>query len=181
MLRPFTIIRHDPATGALRVVTDAPSDVVLQELLTIGVDMHRHTARVLQMRERALFFRSNGSTMRVMDVHVEPPLQPTPPWPQALVIERLSLREQLRQWGMGDPWEWQVPVRRIASEEEIGRVPMHAHSASDGEVTCSVCLEDAVPGDALKKTRCGHSFHGDCIDQWLRKNVTCPVCRVAVC
>lgn len=28
--------------------------------------------------------------------------------------------------------------------------------------------------------KCGHSFHLSCIDVWLRKQSTCPVCRLSV-
>ena len=27
---------------------------------------------------------------------------------------------------------------------------------------------------------CGHSFHVECIDEWLSKNVTCPICRTSL-
>lgn len=27
---------------------------------------------------------------------------------------------------------------------------------------------------------CNHSFHVQCIDEWLAKNVTCPICRTSV-
>ncbi|OWY93386.1 hypothetical protein PHMEG_00037237, partial [Phytophthora megakarya] len=32
----------------------------------------------------------------------------------------------------------------------------------------------------MVKLRCGHSFHDDCVESWLRFSVTCPVCRRAL-
>ncbi len=42
---------------------------------------------------------------------------------------------------------------------------------------CSICLENLK--DNLKKTRCNHMFHKDCINEWVIPNSknTCPLCR----
>ena len=42
------------------------------------------------------------------------------------------------------------------------------------ELTCSICK------DLLYKTmtlECGHSFCKDCVDEWLARSLTCPMCR----
>ncbi|KAI6697812.1 hypothetical protein NL676_017931 [Syzygium grande] len=44
--------------------------------------------------------------------------------------------------------------------------------------TCPICLSDYQPKETLKTIpQCNHCFHVDCIDEWLRLNATCPVCR----
>ncbi|PWA49712.1 Zinc finger, RING/FYVE/PHD-type [Artemisia annua] len=44
--------------------------------------------------------------------------------------------------------------------------------------TCAICLSDYKPKDAVRTIpECNHYFHADCIDEWLKLNVTCPVCR----
>ncbi|KAF8369471.1 hypothetical protein HHK36_032511 [Tetracentron sinense] len=44
--------------------------------------------------------------------------------------------------------------------------------------TCPICLSEYRPKDTLKCIpECKHFFHADCIDEWLRINATCPVCR----
>ncbi|KAL1547665.1 RING-type E3 ubiquitin transferase [Salvia divinorum] len=43
---------------------------------------------------------------------------------------------------------------------------------------CAVCLAKFDDADVLRLLpKCKHAFHIDCIDQWLEKNFTCPLCR----
>merc|ERR1712226_769025 len=42
---------------------------------------------------------------------------------------------------------------------------------------CPTCLEDFSKEHAIKKTICGHFFHEECLEPWLRMNRTCPLCR----
>ena len=44
---------------------------------------------------------------------------------------------------------------------------------------CVICLADYKDQELLRIIpKCGHSFHLSCIDMWLRKQSTCPVCRL---
>ncbi len=46
---------------------------------------------------------------------------------------------------------------------------------------CSICLED-ITSKALdeKQLNCSHNFHKQCVDEWLKTNKTCPLCRTPV-
>ncbi|XP_056158898.1 RING-H2 finger protein ATL70 [Syzygium oleosum] len=45
---------------------------------------------------------------------------------------------------------------------------------------CSICLADYKGHDELRMIPdCGHLFHHECIDPWLRMHPTCPVCRTS--
>ncbi|KDP36092.1 hypothetical protein JCGZ_08736 [Jatropha curcas] len=45
---------------------------------------------------------------------------------------------------------------------------------------CSICLADYKSTDMLRLLPdCGHLFHLKCVDQWLRRHPTCPVCRTS--
>nr|TKS17348.1 hypothetical protein D5086_0000014320 [Populus alba] len=44
--------------------------------------------------------------------------------------------------------------------------------------TCSICLCEYKHKETLKTIpECKHCFHSDCIDEWLRLNASCPICR----
>jgi len=43
---------------------------------------------------------------------------------------------------------------------------------------CSICLEDFAEGEVLVKTKvCGHVFHKEHLQDWLKVHRTCPLCR----
>ncbi|CAL0329049.1 unnamed protein product [Lupinus luteus] len=43
---------------------------------------------------------------------------------------------------------------------------------------CAICLEEFREGEKVKMTvYCKHVFHPQCIDTWIAKHVTCPICR----
>ena len=43
---------------------------------------------------------------------------------------------------------------------------------------CSICLADFSAGEMVKVIPgCGHTFHGDCLEQWLVREFRCPNCN----
>ncbi|CAO2205171.1 unnamed protein product [Urochloa humidicola] len=57
-------------------------------------------------------------------------------------------------------------------------------STSGGAATateCAVCLSELADGEKVRALpSCGHVFHVECVDAWLRSRTTCPVCRAEV-
>ncbi|RCV27974.1 hypothetical protein SETIT_5G368500v2 [Setaria italica] len=46
---------------------------------------------------------------------------------------------------------------------------------------CPICLGELVEGDKVKALpRCGHGFHPECVDAWLRAQASCPLCRASL-
>ena len=46
---------------------------------------------------------------------------------------------------------------------------------------CPVCLENFIENDNLKKIKCNHIFHENCIKQWLcNESNKCPICRIEI-
>jgi len=48
------------------------------------------------------------------------------------------------------------------------------------DVQCSICIEDFVSGEILRRLRCLHHFHKSCVDEWLARRADCPVCRLSI-
>lgn len=46
---------------------------------------------------------------------------------------------------------------------------------------CSICLGEYREKEILRiMPTCRHNFHLECIDVWLRKQTTCPICRISL-
>ncbi|PQQ16769.1 hypothetical protein Pyn_28152 [Prunus yedoensis var. nudiflora] len=44
--------------------------------------------------------------------------------------------------------------------------------------TCPICLGTYKSKETLRTIpECNHYFHANCIDEWLRRSATCPLCR----
>lgn len=45
---------------------------------------------------------------------------------------------------------------------------------------CAVCLGEYEDGEDVKELPCMHMFHTECVDQWLKLNRICPVCKNSI-
>jgi len=68
--------------------------------------------------------------------------------------------------------------RRSQSESVVAEKSLAVVADAARQGDCAICLEEVGEGEAVKMIAyCKHVFHADCIDRWLEKHVTCPVCR----
>lgn len=73
-----------------------------------------------------------------------------------------------------------------AKENTIARLPterfrsVKGRAADDKDNQCCICLERFRDGEEVRRLQCLHIFHTAEIDQWLRQNRECPICRTNV-
>ncbi|XP_067849173.1 E3 ubiquitin-protein ligase DZIP3-like isoform X2 [Heptranchias perlo] len=48
------------------------------------------------------------------------------------------------------------------------------------EDPCVICHDELVPPKDCYELECKHIFHKKCIDDWLKEQSTCPICRILV-
>ncbi|KAJ9568468.1 hypothetical protein OSB04_004434 [Centaurea solstitialis] len=54
-------------------------------------------------------------------------------------------------------------------------------NSSSSRVDCIVCLSEVVLGEKLAMLeRCGHGYHVECLEGWLKDHPNCPLCRTPV-
>ena len=74
------------------------------------------------------------------------------------------------------------------NDADAGGSPARKRARTDDEEdTCAICissLQGCMPGGRgecsakpVSRLACGHRFHQSCVEKWLNRNVSCPVCR----
>jgi len=76
--------------------------------------------------------------------------------------------------------EHEPPKVTAASPAQIMALPAVRFSQSclcdPDHASCAVCLAEYMDEDRLRLLPCGHHFHVQCADKWLRQNKRCPLC-----
>ncbi|KAJ1397092.1 Zinc finger, RING-type [Sesbania bispinosa] len=68
----------------------------------------------------------------------------------------------------------------ITLDSTLIYVPVHLLQTDNFTEACAICLETPVKGEIIRHLPCLHKFHKDCIDPWLRRKTSCPVCKSSI-
>ncbi|KAG6962570.1 hypothetical protein JG687_00007076 [Phytophthora cactorum] len=49
--------------------------------------------------------------------------------------------------------------------------------STENEDVCPICLIEFEDGEDVRNLPCKHIFHVACIDEWLKRNTSCPMCK----
>ena len=56
---------------------------------------------------------------------------------------------------------------------------IYKNSDTSDHIECSICLDEMNDDQDIRRLRCLHIFHSNCIDKWLHQStqLTCPLCN----
>lgn len=105
------------------------------------------------------------------------------------ILTLKEMRRRLRNYGGKVSGNYREVLARLTRFENsrqedrdypYGKRPKVNVLPSDGNETfnedCCICLEKNTSGESIK-TKCHHGFHEKCINEWLKNDSRCPICR----
>ena len=57
---------------------------------------------------------------------------------------------------------------------------MIADGIGDLDNVCLICMGQLEEGEKIGDLSCGHSYHVDCLKEWLKRKNVCPLCNAQV-
>ncbi|KAG6784727.1 hypothetical protein POTOM_010428 [Populus tomentosa] len=104
-----------------------------------------------------------------------------------IICGRIRGAESRQMFEIESRIDLEQPEHRIGGLEPVlvAAIPTlrftHEEFSSAEDAQCSICLGEYQEKEVLRiMPGCGHNFHLSCIDVWLRKQTTCPVCRFPI-
>ncbi|XP_023252196.1 E3 ubiquitin-protein ligase RNF181 homolog [Seriola lalandi dorsalis] len=116
---------------------------------------------------------------------------------RAPVTARVLLRRSSSRRLLSSPQEAAAPVTIPTGERRPSLIPTipeatvherrgqfrrrNVMSLSDADRVCLICHNDLNRGTGgTRELQCTHTFHKECIEEWLWRKQSCPTCHVQV-
>lgn len=93
--------------------------------------------------------------------------------------ELLELGEKIGNVNTGLKEEEMVQCLRKIKISGGGQEEEEDPTTHSSHYSCSICQEEYGEEDETGELDCGHFFHSHCIEQWLVRKNSCPICKTA--
>jgi hypothetical protein len=94
---------------------------------------------------------------------------------------RKSWREEKEEFMRNNPNLQAMPIKPIPKKYDVSKFSdLTEIEGRKIDTHCSICFELYEPDNLLITTVCVHSFHKQCLEEWLVAHNNCPLCRVVV-
>jgi len=113
-----------------------------------------------------------------------------------LIVRRMALQlalQRQQQAAAAEGQETTIPTAGVTpfssraphglDPQIIRLIPIHVVTADDHDLLkemCVICQCEYQVGDEVKRLACKHVYHAACIDSWLGKASSCPICVTEV-
>ncbi|KAM0063508.1 putative transcription factor C2H2 family [Helianthus debilis subsp. tardiflorus] len=104
-------------------------------------------------------------------------------WVSPAMLKAYQWQTSGMETTFGDMFEMENNGTRGLSEDTIKRLPKRVFENSlktsqGDETNCAICLQDfEIKEEGRELPSCRHVFHVKCIDEWLIRQGSCPICR----
>ena len=95
-----------------------------------------------------------------------------------LIVDELTETYEDENDDYDDPYDpyCDNPFRSCSKSSLANGIDLYERCHMDDEF-CIICQEQ-ISGDCIKLNKCGHYYHYDCMDTWLKTcTSTCPLCK----
>lgn len=65
----------------------------------------------------------------------------------------------------------------IVAQKENPTLPLYWIKLKMSSIECGICIDLMTDKCILVHLKCGHVFHGQCINRWIQTKKECPLCR----
>merc|ERR1712129_306992 len=179
----FMLLQCEPSNGIVTAATDmSATPITSREMRAIHEQKDAELARSIMENERNNA-RRQRQVMFGRGLPSQANINADPFMSFIRLMEQYNaMREQI---GMQQQEEKQ---NHGLSEQIIRSLPTYEYKQSkktkqnmedadeEGE-SCRICLQEFKVGDEMRTLPCFHSFHRECVDQWLHINTKCPICK----
>lgn len=95
-------------------------------------------------------------------------------------VDGMTYEQRLQAFGDGSETQNRGANEQAIASLPTSRVQEQSCTTNSDHSSCPICLDEFKEGDNRKTLPCLHGFHGKCVDKWLRKNASCPICKHSI-